>query len=746
MRHSQQIVSGIIVKQALDSDRALVLSDDDHFGFVGIAAQLATAIIEASQGDGMVIGLEGRWGSGKTSLLNFLTAELEKVQSKNIHTIKIAPWLDGDASSLVMSLLAPISLALQAEQDKVSRLNGESNAIHTDAIDVSKMVLAYGQKTARRFAPLARFAGYVVPGGQLLGDMMDAGADALEQFVDKGVTTTELKKSIIEKLQQVDIGFVVILDDLDRLEPSQAVEVVRLVRSVADFPKVVYLMCYDRTVLANALKTGLNVEDGDLFLQKIVQLTFAIPLPEPFDLRQQFLKGASELYQEVNNQPADGDLLDDLKSAVDFEGMNLSMPREVKLALNAIRFVYRGIVADVYFPDLCRLHLIKIANYKLYQWLEEYLSTRSVLVTGDGVIYKETKSDMGKRLQEILPSEEVGSLRSIWHLKKYIPGVSRVSEPEKCVFGEVSMRDTNTSIQQRRLGSPLHYRFYFALTGPKTVIPEAKFRELLNLAKDNPETLITRLNEYAVKTKASGKTWFEHILNRLDKDAISRLELDTLVGLVHGFSDTMDTVLAADTGPRAFDVSVEQRAIWIVENCLDEIGQKAGHQKLELAKWMARDGRALNWLIGRFFRNQMFTHGRVGDRPSSSDEWVFTNDELDQLVQILKERLAKTGTQDLIASLPDLPSYLFGWMNIAGNDDAKAWAESNSKTDHEFLKLLRRMRGWMISDKVYYPLSQSTVSPFLDWDASVERLQAMLGGEFDAQARDLQQAIQLSRD
>ena len=45
---------------ALDSDRALEDEAQDQFGFVGMAKRLAPSIVEASKGDGMVIGLEGR--------------------------------------------------------------------------------------------------------------------------------------------------------------------------------------------------------------------------------------------------------------------------------------------------------------------------------------------------------------------------------------------------------------------------------------------------------------------------------------------------------------------------------------------------------------------------------------------------------------------------------------------------------------------------------------------------------------
>ena len=382
---------------ALDSDRALEDETQDQFGFVGMATRLAPSIVEASKGDGMVIGLEGRWGSGKTSLLNFLRAELVAAQDEGIHTITIAPWLNGDTSSMVASLLEPMAAILKTKEDEIAATDGvQENAAKEQMAEVGQLLRDYGPKTARRIASVANVAGYFVPGGQLVGDALGAAANAADQLMPGGPTPSELKQKIAHKIQELDVGFVVILDDLDRLEPEQAVEVVRLVRSVADFPRVAYLMCYDREVLAQALKTGLKVADGDLFLQKIVQLTFNIPLPEPFDLRTQFRDEAKAIYAEVIGADADGELLNDLGLAVDREGMGLSTPREVKLALNSIRFVFPQVKDDVYFPDFCRLHLIKPTNYKLYQWLEVYLSVRSVLVTGDATVSMLVAKKLGK--------------------------------------------------------------------------------------------------------------------------------------------------------------------------------------------------------------------------------------------------------------------------------------------------------------------------------------------------------------
>lgn len=730
----------------LDSDRALENEAKDRFGFVGMAKRLAPSIADASKSDGMVIGLEGRWGSGKTSLLNFLRAELVAAQREGIHTITIAPWLNGDTTSMVASLLEPMMAILKKKEEELANAGGgQENATKEMMAEVGQLLRAYGPKTARKIASFANVAGYVVPGVKLVGDALEAGANAADQVLPSEPTPSELKHKIGEKIRKLKVGFVVILDDLDRLEPEQAVEVVRLVRSVADFPRVAYLMCYDREILAQALKTGLKVADGDLFLQKIVQLTFTIPLPEPFDLRSQFLDEAKAIYAEVMETEIEGTLLDDLKSAVDREGMGLSTPREVKLALNSIRFVFSQIKDDVYFPDFCSLQLMKTTNYKLYKWLEVYLSVRSVLITGDASVARDEKARMGQELKDLLPSEDACSSRSIWSLRRFIPGIADVEEAEKRVFTTMDSSTVSEAVALKRLGSPFHYRFYFALTGPKTVMPDKDFNILLELARTNTDELTRRLSEEAKKRRSSGKTWFEHVLNRIDAELISNLDEDQLVGILCALSSMMDVAMAEDGEQRAFSRSLGGIANLVAKSCLKQLRELNPERQAETVRQIASEGQAINWLVGEFFRNQLFRHGKVGDEAEDPDQWEISEVVLDEAIEILKERISKPATKELIPDLPDVSAYLYGWLNLTNDDQAIEWVRDYCKSDKGLVILLDHLRGWSMSDKVYHPLSKETVSRFLDWEETVARLESMKDGEIREKAEEIELAIKQSR-
>lgn len=730
-----------------DSDRALESDEQDEFGFAGIAGKLAPSLIAATEGDGMVIGIEGPWGSGKSTMLNLLRKELSALDTSNLHIISIAPWLIGDGSSLVRTLIEAMADVLDdLEEESASRWSRNKKTV----IKYGNVLRNYAAKTGRGVAPLVKLAGLFVPLAASAGEGLDQGAGFLEKF-GKAPTDADLKRAISARLKSLDIRFLVLIDDLDRLEPAQAVEVVRLVRSVADFPKVAYVMCYDRAVLSHALQVGLDVTDGHLFLQKVVQLTFAIPLPEPFDLRLSLREKALAVYTQVNKQAPSSEELDELRLAIDREGQALRTPRDVKLVLNGIRFAYANLSEQVYFPDICRINLIKILNPPLYAWLEKYLSLRSVLATGDAMIEDDERTALGTELKSLLPSSDATSIRSIWGLRRYVPTVRAADQPKDTVFVNESENEKRTMFQLRRLASPQHYRFYFALTGPKTVLTDAEYKFLIDVAaRDDLTELKATLVDYIHKPRPLGKSWFEYIIEQFDYSQWQRLTAKQISGMVLGISDVMQEMLMTADHIRPSMLGIGQRSEDSVREGLKRLRHLDPAIMTATLDTLWRDTRSLGWLVGEFYRKELQYHGRVGDRAQPDQMHALSDDQLDAAKPILEGRLADPATRLDLQNTPHLPYLLFGWLDMSGKDAPMQWVAEYTRDDANFVKYLLQMRSWSMSDRVYYPLRKASVSYFLDWDETLARLDHLEAGEISgAMATDIaeiRQAIEEGKE
>lgn len=360
------------------------------------------------------------------------------------------------------------------------------------------------------------------------------------------------------------------------------------------------------------------------------------------------------------------------------------------------------------------------------------------------MVASDEKKKMGEQLEALLPDKSHDSGRSIWSLGRFIPGVTDVEEAEKRVFSTTNSAAVSEDITLKRLGSPLHYRFYFALTGPKTVMSDGDFNDLLELARADVPQLTVRLTEEVMKRRSSGKTWFEHVLNRLDAECIAGLDESQLVGIVQALSGMMDTAMQEDGEQRPFALSLDGIANMVLKSCLNRLQCLNPETQAKTVRWIAKEGQAINWLVGKFFRSQLFRHGRVGNEAESPNQWEISEDVLNEAIDILKSRISDAATRELIPNLPDISAYLYGWLDITDDDEAIKWVKEYSDSDEGFLRILNHLRGWSLSDKVYHPLSKDAVKQFLDWDETIARLDGMKDGEFADQVAELQLAIEQS--
>lgn len=72
-------------------DAAVQSPAEDRYGFTHVAKQLALAIEGLGRDGSAVIGLEGAWGTGKTSLLNLLRFELEAGLPERTFVLSVSP-------------------------------------------------------------------------------------------------------------------------------------------------------------------------------------------------------------------------------------------------------------------------------------------------------------------------------------------------------------------------------------------------------------------------------------------------------------------------------------------------------------------------------------------------------------------------------------------------------------------------------------------------------------------------------
>lgn len=79
----------------------------------------------------------------------------------------------------------------------------------------------------------------------------------------------EVKGELSETLRKLKAPLLVVMDDVDRLTPSEVQELFQLIKANADFPNVVYLALFERSIIEKdienvlaAIRTGASTRTG----------------------------------------------------------------------------------------------------------------------------------------------------------------------------------------------------------------------------------------------------------------------------------------------------------------------------------------------------------------------------------------------------------------------------------------------------------------------------------------------------
>jgi len=245
-------------------ERPIERASEDVLGRMNFVRRLADALIDKSttKSRGIAIGVTGAWGSGKSSVLNLLRQHIKETYPKAL-VVGFDPWLVSGRNDLISEFLRELIRTINADPQASAQLK-----------KIGATIAKYGEYIAPVAATWIPF----------LGPVVKAGSGLIKEAVKSDESLNGLKSRLMKELAAIDVPIIVLIDELDRVEDEEIRTVAQLVRSVADFPGISYVLAYDSKRVIQALGGGANspqAEDrGRVYLEKIVQLQ--IPLPVIF--------------------------------------------------------------------------------------------------------------------------------------------------------------------------------------------------------------------------------------------------------------------------------------------------------------------------------------------------------------------------------------------------------------------------------------------------------------------------------
>ena len=331
---------------------------EDKLNIKRFSDSLAESIINLpKRSDSIVIGLMGGWGTGKSSILNLTETKLKGY----LKVLRFNPWNYYSQQMLFSSFFDELIGCLDLN-DKISAL-------------------------------FQKYKYKIIGAGISLGSTAMPELRLLDNFVpDSEYKTLNDIKNKLDVLFKKQEKTVVIIDDIDRLNPTEVKQIFQLVKSLANFPNLIYILAFDKNYVNFALKDW-NMDEksyshSEDFIDKIIQVPLTIP---KFDDEALFNIFKSKFNKVLNNHNVDvSDFNIDKLYAMHVSHFFKNI-RDINRYCNALDFYLYSVDTEIWIYDFALVTLLQIFAKDIYDEIKK----NKDLLTGDSDAYNKDDDFFG---------------------------------------------------------------------------------------------------------------------------------------------------------------------------------------------------------------------------------------------------------------------------------------------------------------------------------------------------------------
>lgn len=265
----------------------------------------------------MTLAIQGDWGTGKSSIMEMVAAKINAENKRGLYSlVSFNTWQFSQfnlGDQLPVVLLSRLLREVSGEDEKTA---ATTETIKRALFKLSSSIVRTVTK-----------------------DIVDLENLKPEDTTDLIEQIGKLKdnfQELIDKKAGEKGRVIIFVDDLDRLDPARAVELLEVLKIFLDCNKCVFVLAIDYGVVARGVKAkyggDFNDEKAKSFFDKIIQVPFKMPVSkykiETF-VKQHFQNMGIKI-----NKPAD------LKVYMDFIGHSIgNNPRSMKRLFNSFQLL-----------------------------------------------------------------------------------------------------------------------------------------------------------------------------------------------------------------------------------------------------------------------------------------------------------------------------------------------------------------------------------------------------------------------
>lgn len=634
----------------------------DAFGYAPFAQAIAKAVQATPSPKGLVMAVDGPWGAGKTSLLNFVRHYLSSPGPEDstmrddapVVLVDFNPWWFADKEQLAMQFLVQFRARFPAENPILMAI-ADAFSDYADAI---------GTAVA---AGISVGAGVPIPLLKQLVSWM------FTKFRRAPKDVHKLKAEISDALSKAGLRFVVFVDDIDRLAPGEIREVFKVIKAVADFPNVVYLLAFDRHLVSEALASSLGLEDGDAYVEKIVQAQFALPAVSHDLLIQKFSNDLECLIAPPRDDdiPVDptywGNVLHDGISPL------LETPRDVVRAVNALLVTFPNLRGEVNAVDFIALECLRVFVPEAYSVVRDNKQKFS------GIARERDERQLERTFHQgwldLLAARYREPVQAL--LRRLFPRL-------QSVWGNVyyGVESQATWSAQARVCDPEKFDRYFQFAVSPHVLSERELRQFIALDADVgalTESWTAANDERRPQGTCKANDLIEALIKRDD------LPVPFASACLAAFFEVGDEFIGdpRNTIRHFFSIRAEIQAYWLVHHLI-KVTPEGDRETMMIER--VRDSRAIALACQTTHSIARMHQPDAAERDSVFQQ--FSAATVLQLRDIAVARVRDAAGTGRLSQLPDIHFLLRLWQTWGDPTEAQQWFNQVFGNDAELLRLI----------------------------------------------------------
>ncbi len=618
------------------NDCPLSSKADDKLNRAPFAERVAGVLRGLPNGTGLVVGIHGPWGDGKTTVLNMLRCDLGSDGKTIVRDFN--PWRLSDEESMLRGFFLMLAEAIgESLSTKFERAKAGAGKWAKRARWVTRPV-GWFWKTAESVDDILAKFGEVALSGDTVG-------------------LDDLRKRIDAFLKNADKRIIVLVDDIDRLDKQETHTLFRLIKACADFSNVCYVLAFDDAVVAKSLGDRYGAGDeasGRAFLEKIIQVPLKLPVAMKEDLRSLCFQQVDQAISAAGSQLTKEDVGSFVSGFDRGISIRLDTPRAAKRYGNGLMFALPMLKGEINIVDLLLIEAVRAFYPDIYDVIRANHSECSGVESAHGARGHDGPQTVAllKPVVEALPGEEQEAIKSL--LKNLFPRLGSA-------YGGATYGTDWLSpwAKAKRICSPDYCPRYFSYSVPTSDVRDSEMDALYAKAAKEPAA---ELGKDMVMYFTGGKA--KRVIERMrQREEITSPEVVA----------SLCVAIAANAKhipnpPSLFSFAepVSQAGI-LISHLIRRL--PAGKPRVWLAKQVIEAADPL------WFGDEVLRWLHVTDDADKADHNTLTKDEVKEVGKALVARIkarAKAGEPLFNVDVSQEQSLLYEWWRIEGREPVQA--------------------------------------------------------------------------